>query len=377
MKNMIKRLTLATLAGLVSLTAFAETIRIAYPNWAEGIAMTYLAKAVLEDELDYDVELTQADPGVIYSAVASGDQDLFLDAWLPHTHEPYWDKYQDELVDLGPNYAYGVTGLVVPAYVKIDSIDQLNSIKDDLDGKIIGIGTGAGITRNTNRAIEEYDLDLVQVNSSGPAMTAALKDAIDDHKSIVVTGWKPHWMFGRFDLKVLSDPRGVYPIDGCKTIARKGFVKDFPEVAQFLTNFNLTEAHLLDLMLKIDDSDDDVADVAEVAVRVEVLAVVGDDAGRFLPAVLQGVQAEGRQGGGVVVAEDAEDAAFLVELVVVPYPIGRGSQRIGGDHCVVSPGAVSSVIRPSMAFSISSRMPSLYVGCSVSASDFRRGETSC
>ena len=263
MKNMIKRLTLATLAGLVSLTAFAETIRIAYPNWAEGIAMTYLAKAVLEDELDYDVELTQADPGVIYSAVASGDQDLFLDAWLPHTHEPYWDKYQDELVDLGPNYAYGVTGLVVPAYVKIDSIDQLNSIKDDLDGKIIGIGTGAGITRNTNRAIEEYDLDLVQVNSSGPAMTAALKDAIDDHKSIVVTGWKPHWMFGRFDLKVLSDPRGVYPIDGCKTIARKGFVKDFPEVAQFLTNFNLTEAHLLDLMLKIDDSDDDVADVAE------------------------------------------------------------------------------------------------------------------
>jgi glycine betaine/proline transport system substrate-binding protein len=262
MKNKIQTLLGVGTALSVSLVATADTIKIAYPNWAEGIAMTYLAKAILEEEMDYDVELTQADPGVIYGAVANNDQDLFLDAWLPHTHEPYWEQYKDDLLDLGPNFAYGVTGLVVPAYMDIDSIEDLNSIKDDLDGQIIGIGTGAGITRNTNKVIEEYDLDLVQVNSSGPAMTAALKDAIDDKRAIVVTGWKPHWKFGRYDLKVLQDPRGIYPIDGCKTIARKDFRKDHPEIAQFLTNFVLTEGHLLDLMLKIDDSDDDTADVA-------------------------------------------------------------------------------------------------------------------
>jgi len=263
MTHKIKTLITTGTALAVSSAAFADSIRIAYPNWAEGIAMTYLVKAVLEEEFDYEVELTQADPGVIYGAVASGDQDVFLDAWLPHTHEPYWDEYGDQLVDLGPNFSYGITGLVVPAYVEIDSIDELNSIKDELDGKITGIGTGAGITAKTNEVIEEYDLDLVQVNSSGPAMTAALKDAIDDGEAIVVTGWKPHWKFGRYDLKVLADPRGIYPIDGCKTVANPGFVEENPEVAQFLTNFNLTEAHLLDLMLKIDDSDDDVADVAQ------------------------------------------------------------------------------------------------------------------
>ncbi|MGC9452286.1 MAG: glycine betaine ABC transporter substrate-binding protein [Oceanipulchritudo sp.] len=258
----MKKLIAAGTALTISLVAVADTLKIAYPNWAEGIAMTYLVKAVLEEEMDYEVELTQADPGVIYGAIAGGDQDFFLDAWLPHTHEPYWDEFGDKLDDLGPNFGYGITGLVVPAYVKIDSIDELNSIKDDLDGKIIGIGTGAGITKKTNEAIEEYDLDLVQVNSSGPAMTAALKDAIDEKRAIVVTGWKPHWKFGRYDLKVLRDPKGVYPIDGCKTIARKGFTEEYPEVAQFLTNFTLTEADLLDLMIKIDDSDDDVADVA-------------------------------------------------------------------------------------------------------------------
>ncbi|MFO7726104.1 MAG: glycine betaine ABC transporter substrate-binding protein [Oceanipulchritudo sp.] len=246
----------------VSLVAVADTIKMAYPNWAEGIAMTYLAQAVLEDELGYDVELTQADPGVIYGAVASGDQDVFLDAWLPHTHEPYWEEFGDELEDLGPNFGYGVTGLVVPTYMSIDSIEELNDIAGDLDGKITGIGTGAGITARTFEVIEEYDLDLTLVTSSGPAMTAALKDAIDNEEPIVVTGWKPHWKFGRYSLKVLDDPRGIYPIDGCKTVATKGFSDEYPEVSQFLTNFNLTEDDLLDLMLKIDDSDGDVADVA-------------------------------------------------------------------------------------------------------------------
>lgn len=260
--NTIRKTIAALAAGLIASAATADTVKIAYPNWAEGIAMTNLIAAILEEEMGYDVELTQADPGVIYAAVADGDQDLFLDAWLPNTHADYWEQYGDSLENLGTTFGYGVTGLVVPSYVEIDSIEELNSIADDLDGKITGIGTGAGITKNTDIAIEEYDLELVQVNSSGPAMTAALADAIDQGEPIVVTGWKPHWMFGRFDLKVLEDPLGVYPIDGMRKVARPGFSEDMPEVADLLKNFSMTEDQLLSLMLAIDESDDDALDVA-------------------------------------------------------------------------------------------------------------------
>lgn len=261
MKNLKKTLTLVA-AAATTLSLSAEDIKIAYPNWAEGIAMTNLVAAVLDEEMGYDVELTQADPGVIFAAIASGDQDLFLDAWLPNTHVDYWDKYGEDLENLGTTFGYGVTGLVVPSYVKVDSIDELNTIADELDGKITGIGPGAGITANTNLAIDEYDLDLVQMTSSGPAMTAALADAIKSEKAIVVTGWKPHWMFGRFDLKVLKDPKGIYPIDGIRKIARAGFSEDMPDVADFLKNFTLTEDQLLSLMLAIDASDDEIIDVA-------------------------------------------------------------------------------------------------------------------
>ncbi|AHF91318.1 glycine/betaine ABC transporter [Opitutaceae bacterium TAV5] len=251
--NYIKMITLL-LCGLVTAGAADKTLRIAYPNWAEGIAMTHLAKAVLEDKLGYEVTLTQADPGVIFAALANGDQDLMLDAWLPYTHEAYWEKYGASLENLGATFGYGVTGLVVPSYMTIRSIEDLNGISDQLDGKIIGIDPGAGISANTLKAIDEYDLKLQQVNSSGPAMTAALADAIRSKKPIVVTGWKPHWKFGRFDLKILEDPRGVFPIDQIRKVARKGFTKDHPEAYQLLINFALTEDQLLSLMEAIEKS---------------------------------------------------------------------------------------------------------------------------
>ncbi len=258
MKHSLLNITRFIAAGaIVSAGALsANTIKLAYPNWAEGIAITHLAKVVIEDELGYDVEMTMADPGAIYAAVADANQDAFLDGWLPHTHAPYWEEFGDRLVDIGSVFGYGITGLVVPAYVEIDSIEDLPDIREELDGRIVGIGTGAGIFRNTNRAIDEYGLDFEQVASSGPAMTAALSDAVADEKPIVVTGWKPHWKFGRFDLKVLDDPRGVFPIDGIKKIVRKGFADDHPRVNQFLVNLSMTEDQLLELMLAIDDSGD-------------------------------------------------------------------------------------------------------------------------
>ena len=70
-----------------------------------------------------------------------------------------------------------------------------------------------------------------------------------------------------------------------------------------------------------------VADEAEPPLGVEVGAVVGDDAGRLLAAMLQGVQAERGQRRRVLVAEHAEDAALLAEASSPPAPTGPSSAR--------------------------------------------------
>ena len=58
-----------------------------------------------------------------------------------------------------------------------------------------------------------------------------------------------------------------------------------------------------------------VRHVAHRAGRTHAGTVGGDDAGAFLAAVLQRVQAQVREVGRLGIAEDAEDAAFVLELI--------------------------------------------------------------
>ena len=60
-------------------------------------------------------------------------------------------------------------------------------------------------------------------------------------------------------------------------------------------------------------------DMAHRAVGVEIVAVEAGDAGRFLAAVLQRVEAERDQRRGALRAGHAEDAALLAQLVVVEW----------------------------------------------------------
>lgn len=253
----------AVIMGCARTPSQTKTVKLGYVNWAEGIAMTNLVAAVLEDKMGYDVELTLADVAPIFTSLASGNTDVFLDTWLPVTHKDYMEKYGDDLDDLGYNYEKALIGLVVPAYVDINSIEELNANKAAFEGKIIGIDSGAGIMSTTEKAIQEYGLDYELLNGSGPTMTAALKKAIDANEAIVVTGWAPHWKFARWDLKVLEDPKNIYgESENIHTVTRKGLSEDMPEVVAFLNNFKMNDAELGDLMGVIEDSDEDPLDVA-------------------------------------------------------------------------------------------------------------------
>ena len=77
-----------------------------------------------------------------------------------------------------------------------------------------------------------------------------------------------------------------------------------------------------------------VADQADMAFDVELRAVIGDDAGRFLAAMLQRMQAERDDGRRVLPAENAEHAAFVVEMVV---GLGRSKRVV----CMLPSGVVS------------------------------------
>lgn len=229
-----------------------------YPNWADGIAITYLAKVILEDN-GYSVSMKRLEPGPIYTSLSRGDTDVYMDAWLPYTHKDYWDKYGSKLDIIGTAFDDGSTGLVVPSYVEINSIEELNSNKSRFGSKIYGIAAGAGIHSNTQKAIKEYNLELGQISSSETSMVTALKKAISQKEWIVITGWKPHFIWSDFDLKVLEDPKGIYPTDRIEILSRKGFSEDKPELAAFYKNFVLNEKMLNELMTDVSSDKNPIA----------------------------------------------------------------------------------------------------------------------
>lgn len=233
-----------------------KEVKLGYVNWDEGVAMTHLAKVILEDKMGYTVTVTMADVAPIFTSVANGDYDAFLDAWFPVTHESYLKEYGSKLTDLGTNFEGARIGVVVPGYVDIKSIEEMNSVREKFDGRIVGIDSGAGIMQATEKAIKDYGLKYQLVPGSGPAMTAALKDAVERKEWVAVTGWQPHWKFARWELKFLDDPKGIYgKVENIHTVARKDIEKDLPEVTQFLRNFKLNDQQLGSLMALTANSD--------------------------------------------------------------------------------------------------------------------------
>lgn len=165
-----------------------KEIKLAYVEWSSCVAATNVARATLEQK-GYDVQTVSVSAAAMYAAVADGDADATVCAWLPSTQANYYARTKDKLDNLGPNLVGTKLGLVVPDYVTIDSIPQLADHADQFQGRIVGIDPGAGEMGLTQQVVEQYKLPLKLIDGSGATMTAALKSAIDNHQWIVVTGW--------------------------------------------------------------------------------------------------------------------------------------------------------------------------------------------
>jgi len=257
MKNILKLILslsgVAIIVGIVVMTSTLATdddndkkVELTYVEWSSEVASTNVIKVVLE-ELGYKVDIIPVSAAVMWQAVASGDADGLVAAWLHTTHAHYLTAVKHKVENLGPNLRGTKIGLVVPQYVTIDSIEELNANANNFKRKIIGIDPGAGLMTKTEQVMEKYQLkEFRLIEGSGATMAAALANAIKNEEWIVVTSWTPHWMFSRWKLKYLSDSKGIYNPSSANdnngkefigTIVRKGLKEDQPEVYKILDKF--------------------------------------------------------------------------------------------------------------------------------------------
>ncbi|SFJ63587.1 glycine betaine/proline transport system substrate-binding protein [Halobacillus dabanensis] len=101
-------------------------VELVYVNWDSEIASTNVIAEVMKEQ-GFDVTITPLDNGPMWESVAAGEVTGMVAAWLPGTHGDLYEQHKDNLVDLGANLEGAKIGLVVPEYMEVDSIEDLEA----------------------------------------------------------------------------------------------------------------------------------------------------------------------------------------------------------------------------------------------------------
>jgi methyl-accepting chemotaxis protein len=184
--------------------------------------------------------------GALYKAVADGSIDGTLGPWLPLSGKAFMEKYQKDFEYLGPNMHGCKSGIIVPRYVSIDRIEDMNKHVREFGGRIYSperkLYTGMQLINTINEySLAGFEPDFGTENT----MLEALDKRYKNKEWVAVTGWQPHWKFGFYELKFLQDPKETMgPEEYTATIVRKGLKEENPELYSLFKEFRLDVAAL-------------------------------------------------------------------------------------------------------------------------------------
>jgi len=247
LKFLILNILLLTCA--LSQAATNTSLSIGVNNWAENIAVANLWKLLLAEQ-GYQVKLQSADKALLYNGVGQGHIDITFEVWLPVSDKPAFDKVKDNVHLIGPWFDEAKLGLAVPDYSDIESIEQLNN--KGAAEVIVGIDAGSSLMKLTEQAKIQYPLKQKIIPSSEPAMLLQLERTIKRKEPVVVTLWKPHWVWAKHPLRFLKDRKGIFgESDSIYAIATLDFKEKYPDIERWLQVWKMDDNSLGGLMTAI------------------------------------------------------------------------------------------------------------------------------
>jgi len=227
-----------------------KTVRFSDPGWTDIAATTGIASTILTP-LGYDIDVKMLSVAVTYSALSTGDIDVFLGYWHPTMEadlKPYADDGTVETVRInleGAKYTLAVPqGLFDEGLQHFDDIARFS---EALNFSIHGIEPGNDGNRTVLAMLEKNAYNLGNFNlieSSESAMLAEVEAKIAEKEAVVFLAWEPHPMNNRFSLAYLSGGEDFFgPNKGGAHVAtnvRQGYGQECPNVGRLLENLSFT-----------------------------------------------------------------------------------------------------------------------------------------
>ena len=240
----------------------ADKITVASVSWTGVTIKSEIAVSVLES-LGYEAENKVLSVPITYSALSTGDADVFFGNWMPsmaNVADKFFEKgtvikYVANMP--GAKYTLATTSHCADAGLR--DFSDIVKFGDELDWKIYGIEAG----NDGNMIIQDMiDKDMFGlgkfklVASSEVAMLAQAQAYDKNDKWIVFLGWAPHSMNERIDMTYLTGSTDATfgGNDGTATVwtnIRKGLEKDNPNVARLFKNMTFPVSMMNQIMTSV------------------------------------------------------------------------------------------------------------------------------
>jgi glycine betaine/proline transport system substrate-binding protein len=248
--------------------------------WAGSTANTYIAKAVLEDKLGCEVEITKIAESPVYQALADSKTDAALEDWdHPKETKQYIDK-AGTVVDGGPLGVTGHIGWFIPRYLmdehpEFKTWEGLKGKEDLFKTAESGdqgtfLGGDPSYVQKDKELIEALDLNFKHVTAGAePAQVARWTQAYKQKKPVIFYWYTPQYLNQEYDLAEVKLPP-IKDNPGCKENSAGGDPEQYKcaykvEILNKLFSKKFTESGspAYDVLKKLRLTNDDQEQVAK------------------------------------------------------------------------------------------------------------------
>lgn len=271
----------ATAAGLLN---------SAVPDWTGGAVTCEIVHQIVENELGGKVKRIVMPSGPSRDeAIRTGDLDYGCEVWpsysVSNTERLVENGGDGSIVKLGNVGIVGVSSYYVPRYLvegdgaaapDLKTWEDMNqyaelfkTLETGEKGRLLGCPTAAWLCEDTARMDAlGLNFDAVELGSEA-AHWAEMQAAYKRGEAFIGYAWEPHWIHAALDLvrielpahSVEAWPATGWPEDVTYNFANPDFVAENPEIAEFITNFEITNEMQAPLILAVDIDGREVEDV--------------------------------------------------------------------------------------------------------------------
>ncbi|WP_226376922.1 ABC transporter substrate-binding protein [Oceanobacillus halotolerans] len=280
----MKKYVIVMLTMLIVLSACGNTneegeqdkVILAGGEWDSIIFHNNIAKIILEDGYDYDVEIITGSTAALIQGIRQDEINIFMELWTDTMKEMYEEGTEaGEIETVGLNFEAEESGFYVPTYViegdaergidpiapDLRRVDQLNDYyelfidpDDPEKGRFYNGPSSWAVSKVMDEKFEAYNLGENYNNfgsGSQAAMNASLEAAYEEGEPWLGYAWSPTATTAKFDLTLLEeDPydeeiyeetmKTARPPQQVLIITNSGFPEEHPEINDFLSEYKTT-----------------------------------------------------------------------------------------------------------------------------------------